>query len=168
MNSDRTHVITSEREIVLSRTIEAPRAMVFEAWTDPAQVVQWWGPTGFRTTTQKMEVKPGGVWRFCMHGPDGRDYENRITYSKVTRPELLVFKHGGEADVEPVSHETTVTFEKVNGGTRVTMTMVFESREAREHVVKEYGAIEGGKQTMDRLGEFLATSGGETGGGFVQ
>src|ERR1043165_8772141 len=137
MNSDRTHVITSEREIVLSRTIEAPRAMVFEAWTDPAQVVQWWGPTGFRTTTQKMEVKPGGVWRFCMHGPDGRDYENLITYLEVVRPEKLVYKHGGHVEVEPVNFHVTVMFDEAGPRrTKVTLTLTFPSGAALRHVVE--------------------------------
>ena len=68
-----------------------PPARVFDAWTDPEQVVQWWGPRGFTTTTHNMEVKPGGVWRFIMHGPDGRDYQNKITYLEVARPERLVY-----------------------------------------------------------------------------
>ena len=93
----------TDREIVISRLIDAPQERVFDAWTDPEQVVQWWGPNGFTTTTYKMEVKPGGVWRFVMHGPDGRDHQNKITYLEVVRPERLVFEHGGDDDLEPVS-----------------------------------------------------------------
>ena len=87
---------SADREIVITRLIDAPPARVFDAWTDPRQVVQWWGPRGFTTTTSKMDVKPGGVWGFVMHGPDGHDYQNRITYLEVVKPERLVYKHGGE------------------------------------------------------------------------
>ena len=97
----------TDREIVLSRLIDAPQELVFDAWTDPEQVGQWWGPSGFTTTTHKMEVKPGGVWRFVMHGPDGRDYQNKITYLEVVPPERLVYRHGGDEDLEPVSFQTT-------------------------------------------------------------
>jgi uncharacterized protein YndB with AHSA1/START domain len=81
---------SADREIVITRLIDAPPERVFDAWTDAAQVVQWWGPRGFTATTHKMDVRPGGVWRFVMHGPDGRDYQNKITYLEVVRPERLV------------------------------------------------------------------------------
>ena len=129
-----------------SRLLDAPRDLVFDAWTDPEQVVQWWGPRGFTTTTHEMEVKPGGVWRFVMHGPDGRDYQNKITYLEVVRPERLVYKHGGDEDPEPVSFQTTVTFVAEGDKTRVTMRAVFPTAEERDRVVKEYGAVEGGEQ----------------------
>ena len=108
----------TDREIVITRLIDAPRELVFDAWTDPEQVVQWWGPRGFTTTTHKMEVKPGGVWRFVMHGPDGRDYQNKITYLEIVPPERLVYRHGGDEDLEPVSFQTTVTFAAEGGKTR--------------------------------------------------
>src|SRR5262245_19065426 len=91
----------SDREIVLSRVFDAPRALVFKVWTDPTHLAKWWGPRGFSTTTERMEVNPGGQWRFCMHGPDGRDYQNLITYREVSPPSRLVYKHGGDKDVEP-------------------------------------------------------------------
>ena len=83
---------TSDREISATRIFDAPRDLVWRAWTDPQQIVQWWGPNGFTTTTYHMEVKPGGVWRLVMHGPDGRDYPNRITFLEVVEPERLVFR----------------------------------------------------------------------------
>jgi uncharacterized protein YndB with AHSA1/START domain len=109
-------------------------------------------------------VKPGGVWRFVMHGPDGRDYQNKITYLEVVRPERLVYKHGGEEDLEPVQFQTTVTFEEFGAQTKVTLRMVFPSAEERDRVVKEYGAIEGGQQTLARLSEHLASTAGTSGG----
>jgi uncharacterized protein YndB with AHSA1/START domain len=148
----------TDREIVISRLIDAPQERVFDAWTDPEQVVQWWGPNGFTTTTYKMEVKPGGVWRFVMHGPDGRDYQNKITYLEVVRPERLVFEHGGDDDLEPVSFQNTVTFVAEGGKTKVTMRSVFATKQERDRVAKEYGAIEGGEQHLARLGEHVTAS----------
>ena len=74
---------TSEREILLSRVFDAPRNLVWEAWTDPRQVAQWWGPNGFTTTIEVMDVRPGGHWRHVMHGPDGTDYPNDIVFLEV-------------------------------------------------------------------------------------
>src|SRR5215471_614497 len=135
---------TADREIVITRVFDAPRELVWEAWTDPKHVPQWWGPRGFTTTTNKMDVKPGGTWRFVMHGPDGRDYQNKITYLEVKKPERLVYKHGdaenGAAEgLEPVNFEVTVTFEAQGDRTRLTMRSVFPSAKAREFVVKTYG-----------------------------
>src|SRR5262245_6357165 len=93
-------VVIKDREISIERVFDAPRDLVFDVWTDPKHVGQWWGPKGFATTTFSMDVKPGGVWRFVMHGPDGRDYENKVTYIKVERPARLVYKHGGDEDAD--------------------------------------------------------------------
>ncbi len=149
---------TADREIVTTRDFDAPRELVFAAWTEVKHVSNWWGPNGFTTTTHRMDVRPGGEWRFVMHGPDGRDYQNKITYIEVERPERLVYTHGGEVELEPVDFHTTVTFAEVNGKTRVTMRAVFPSAEERDRVAREYGAIEGGQQTLARLAEHLAHS----------
>src|ERR1700674_4219468 len=84
---------TSDREIVVARVLDAPRALVFKMWTDPKHVAQWWGPNGFTITTYEMNVAPGGVWRFVMHGPDGRDYQNRVVYREIVEPERIVYEH---------------------------------------------------------------------------
>ena len=124
--------------------------------TDPNRPAQW-GPDGFTTTTSAFDMRPGGMWRFVMHGPDGRDYENRITFEEVVRPERLVYHHGGGGDdVEPVQFRTTVTFEDLGGRTRLTMRGVFPSAAERERVIKEYGADKGLVQTLARLGEYVA------------
>jgi len=150
---------TAAREIVLTRLVDAPRELVFEAWTKPEHVAQWWGPNGFSTTISEMDVRPGGVWRHVMHGPDGRDYVNNIVFLEVVRPERIVYKHQPEKGAEPVNHETTVTFVERAGKTEVTLRMLFASPAAREHIVKTYGAIEGGKQTLGRLDAYLSQNG---------
>src|SRR5438128_10473572 len=78
---------TADREIVVTRVFDAPRELVFEAWTDPTRVVQWWGPHGFTTTIHEMDVRPGGVWRFVMHGPDGTDYPNKVGFAEAAEPD---------------------------------------------------------------------------------
>ncbi|WP_216843047.1 SRPBCC family protein [Granulicella sp. S190] len=148
---------TAEREIVLTRVFDAPRAMVWEAWTDPKQVALWWGPKGFTTTIEVMDVRPGGVWKHVMHGPDGTDYPNESVFLEVVPRELLVYTlTGGRAGGPVVNIVKTATFEEVAGGTRVTMRHVFASAEARDENVRDYGSIEGGKQTLERLAGYLS------------
>ncbi len=157
---------TAAREIVVSRVFNAPREMVFKAWTDPDQVGQWWGPNGFTTTTREMDVRPGGVWRYTMHGPDGRDYPNRIIYDQVVQGRLLVYAHdddGGAA--EPISFQTTVTFDAHGDDqrqTKVTLKSVFPSTAERDHVIKTYGADEGGMEHLGCLAQYLAKTTGDT------
>ena len=143
------------RMIIATRVFDAPRSLVFEAWTDQKHLAQWWGPDGFSTTTRSMDIRSGGVWRFVMHGPDGRDYENRITYVEVVKPKRLVYRHGGGDDVEPVQFEVEVTFEEIGEQTQLTMRMVFPSAEERARVIKEYGADKGLVQTLARLSEYV-------------
>jgi uncharacterized protein YndB with AHSA1/START domain len=145
----------SEREIIFKRVFDAPRELVFDAWTDPEHLLHWWGPKGFTLTIQQIDMRPGGVWRFIMHGPDGRDYPNRVVYDEIARPERIVYSHGGD-ESEPVNFQVTATFTGRGGKTELTMRMAFPSAGERDRVVKEYGAIEGGNQTLDRLGERLA------------
>src|SRR3954464_6974153 len=152
---------SADREIVAVRVFDAPRELVWKLWTDPHHVAQWWGPNGFTNTIHEMDVRPGGVWRFVMHGPDGVDYQNKIVYVEVARPERLVYSH-----VSGPAFEMTVTFTEEGGKTRVTAHMLFESAELRDKVAKDFGAVEGLNQTLDRLGEQLAMktraeSGGE-------
>ncbi len=150
-----TSTDTSAREITSTRIINAPRELVYEVWTTPEHVIQWWGPEGFTNTFEEMEVKPGGVWRFIMHGPDGRDYPNKITFTEVVKNEKLAYEHTGDMDNDPTRFSVTVIFEAVGKMTQLTMRMVFVTAEQREKVVKEYGALEGQKQTLNKLEEFV-------------
>jgi len=141
----------SDREISASRLFDAPRELVWKMWTDPHHVAQWWGPRGFTNTIHEMNVRPGGHWRFHMHGPDGRNYRNEIVYHEIVEPERLVYDHISE----PFFH-VTATFREENGKTRVTLRSLFQSPEARRKVIETFGALEGMKQTLARLGEQLA------------
>jgi uncharacterized protein YndB with AHSA1/START domain len=157
-NKARGEDIDAEQDatIVITRIFDAPRELVFDAWTDPKHLAEWWGPNGFSITTRAFDMQPGGTWRLVMHGPDGRDYENRIVYEEIVRPERLVYRHPGGEDVEPVRFQTTVTFEDLGGKTRLTMRMLFPSAAERQRVAEKYRAVEGGRQTLERLAQYVA------------
>ena len=147
-------------EILVSRLFDAPRELAWQAMTDPRHIVHWWGPRGFTTTIQEMDVRPGGVWTLVMHGPDGTDSPNHSVFQEVVYPERLVFAHGGSRPGGPEADFIgTWTFEAVGDQTRVTIHMVFPTAAQRDIVVKEYGALEGAKQTLERLSEHLPRMG---------
>lgn len=147
----------ADREIVITRVLNAPRDLVWKAWTDPRHVVHWWGPTGFTNTLHEMDVRPGGVWRHVMHGPDGTDYPNKVVYLEVVKPERLVYSHGDDVEGHACQFHVTVTFAKQQGGkTKVTLRMLFETAAQRDETVK-FGAVEGGNQTLDRLEAYVAS-----------
>jgi uncharacterized protein YndB with AHSA1/START domain len=149
-----------EREIVISRVFDAPRELVWDAMTNPLHVVNWWGPRGFTTTIEEMDVRPGGVWKHVMHGPDGTDFPNHSVFTEVAKPERISYSNGGGREGDRrVGFEATWTFETEEAGkTKTTIRMVFPSAAERERVVRDYGAIEGGKQTLERLAERLAAA----------
>ena len=151
-----TDVAVKGAEIVFTRIFDAPRELVFEAWTHAEKIAEWWGPDGFTTTTRS--VRPGGVWRFVMHGPDGRDYQNRIVYEEAAPPERLVYAHVGAEDTEAVNFRVTVIFQDSGGKTKPTMRQIFPSVAERERVERTYGAREGALQTLARLAGYLAAA----------
>lgn len=148
----------ADREIVISRVFEAPRELVWEAWTNPKHVAQWWGPNGFKTTIHEMDVRQGGVWRHTMHGPDGTDYPNKSVFTEIVIPDRIVYLHGGGKKGGPgAQFEGTWTFEDQGGRTKLTIRMLFPTQADRDRVIAEYGAVEGGKQTLARLATHLTT-----------
>ena len=148
---------TADREIVTTRLLDAPRELVWKMFTDPKHVGNWWGPDGFTNTIHEMDVRPGGVWRFMMHGPDGTDYPNKVEYHEVVEHERLVFTHG---DDKGYAFDSSVVFEDRGGKTLVTLRAVFKTVEERAYVVRERGAIEGAKQTLARLDAYLRAANG--------
>ena len=146
----------SDREIVLSRVFDAPRELVFKAWTDSRHVAEWWGPNGFTTTVHEMDVRPGGVWRFVMHSPDGVDFDNKIVFHEVVEPERLVFTHSS-GEVGDAGFESIVTFVDEGGKTRLTLRQLYATVAEREYVAREYHAVEMGHQTFDRFAAYLVT-----------
>ncbi len=148
----------ADREIAMTRLIAAPPELVFAAFTDRHHISEWWGPNGFTTTTYEMDVRVGGQWLFTMHGPDGTDYENRVRYTEVRRPEYLAYDHdGGDGSDGKYVFKADITFAPEDGKTRVTLRLVSATPEQRAEMAK-FGAIEGGHQTLARLDAYLANT----------
>jgi uncharacterized protein YndB with AHSA1/START domain len=146
----------SEREMVVTRRFHAPIELVWDAWTSAAQLEAWWGPDGFTTTTSAFDLTPGGQWACTMHGPDGTDYPNLITFREIVHGRRLAYSQsGGRVGGPPMRFETTVVFERDDVGTRVTFRALFASAAERRQVIEEYGAYEGAHQTLDRLADHL-------------
>ena len=146
---------TADREIVISRVISAPRELVFEAFTEVRHLSRWWGPEGFTTTTRAFEFRVGGEWDFVMHGPDGTDYQDWITWTEITPPERIALLHG-ESRGDPNAFESVLTFAPDGAATRIEMRTVFPTKELRDEAVEKYHAIEGGQQTLGNLAAYLA------------
>ena len=143
-------------ELRFTRSYDAPRALLFAAWTDPRHIGNWWGPAGFTTTTRAMEVRVGGVWDYVMHGPDGTDYPGRAVYREIEKPLRLTFSHvGGRAEDPHLTCEFCVTFEELGGKTQLTLRMIFPTARAAAHA-RELGAEGGGTESLERLARALA------------
>ena len=140
---------TGDRELRLSRVLDAPVELVWEVFTDPNHIAQWWGPNGFKNTITRMEVKPGGKWDLVMHGPDGTDYKNESVYLEVVTHRKIVFEH-----VSP-KFTATIGFEGRGEQTLLTWHMLFESAEQFIQVVKTFKADEGLKQNIEKLSRYL-------------
>lgn len=149
----------SSNQIRLTRVYDAPVRAVWEAWTDPEQIAKWWGPRGFTLTTHSKELRPGGTWRYTMHGPDGVDYPNIATYHVVEPRKTLVYDHGATDDTPPLFH-VTVTFSEEAGKTTLELAFTLASPEAAAEMARHIKRA-GGNATWDRLAEHLdeATTG---------
>lgn len=146
--------LPTDREIVLSRVFDAPRERVFRAYTDPKAIPQWWGPRDYTTTVDKMDVRPGGAWRFVQVAPDGTKHAFHGTYREIRPPERIVDTFEYEPAPGHVLVET-VTFDSVPGGrTKVTVTSRFDTKADRDGMIAS-GMEFGARQTMERLAEYL-------------
>src|SRR5688500_9205401 len=145
---------TADREIVISRVIDAPPALVFEAFTEVRHLSRWWGPEGFTTTTRSFEFRVGGEWVFVMHGPDGTDYQEWISWTEIVPPERISLLHG-ESRGDPNAFESVLTFAPDAAATRIEMRTVFPTKGMRDEAVETYHAIEGGQQTLSKLDAYV-------------
>jgi uncharacterized protein YndB with AHSA1/START domain len=133
-----------DREIVSTRVMNAPRELVWRAWTEPEHLAKWWGPLGFTNSFQEFNLKPGGTWRFVMHGPDGKDYQNECVFVEITRPERIILDH-----VSTPKFRITAAFEEIAGKTRVVFRQLFETSGVYD-AVKGF-AVPGNEQNFDRF-----------------
>lgn len=141
---------TKDRELIISRVLDAPVKLVWEVWKNPDHIKNWWGPEGFTNTIHKMEFWPGGTWEFVMHGPDGTDYKNKSIFKEIIEGEKIVFDH-----VSGPKFTTTVTFEAQGEKTYIHWHMLFETAEQFQQTVKTFKADEGLKQNIVRMNAYL-------------
>jgi uncharacterized protein YndB with AHSA1/START domain len=146
---------SKSNKIEITRIYDAPVAMVWDAWVDPAQVAQWWGPRGFTLTTEQKDVRPGGTWTYMMHGPDGTNYPNKTLFHEVDKHKRLVYDHGANDDRPPMFRVTVLFTELAGKKTQMEMTMALRTAEEAEQT-RKFIKQAGGDSTWDRLAEFLA------------
>ncbi len=139
----------TDRDILTTRLLAAPRARVFAAWIDPVQLARWWGPEGFTNDFEAFDPRPGGHWRFTMRAPDGTGFPNHSVFRELTPPERIVFDH-----LSGPNFQVTTTFAEAEGGTLLSFRMRFASPEECE-AIKRY-ALVGNEQVFDRLAALLA------------
>src|ERR1700720_1438726 len=143
---------TKDRELILTRTLNAPIDLVWEVWTKPERIANWWGPNGFTSTITEMDVNPGGEWNLVMHGPDGTDYKNKSVFKEVILHKKIVYEH-----VSSPKFLATINFETQGDKTLITWHMLFNTREEFIQVVKTFKADEGLKQNMEKLDVYVTT-----------
>jgi len=137
------------REIVTTRVFDAPRDLVFQAWTDPEQLKLWWGPRGFSNSFESFDFKPGGLWKYTMHGPGGRDFPGEMQFVEIVEPERIVMDHLG-----PPQFRLTALFEELGSRTKLTFRQLFATAAVHDGV-KRY-AMPGNEENLDKLSEHLA------------
>ncbi len=147
--------LTVDRELTVSRVIDAPRDLVFKAWTEPEQIARWWGPKGYTTVEYQMDVRPGGAYRFVMRSPEGTDHRKRGIYREIVVPERIVFTFAWEEPDGRLGHEllVTVTLEDLGSTTRLTLHQgLFDKVEWRDsHVL-------GWTSCLERFADYMTTA----------
>jgi|HubBroStandDraft_2_1064218.scaffolds.fasta_scaffold15293_4 uncharacterized protein YndB with AHSA1/START domain len=142
----------ASREIVTTRVFDAPRELVFRAWTDPKALVKWWGPNGFTTTSQEFDLRPGGAWRLVMHGPNGTDYPGEFRFVEIAGPERLVLDH-----VSLPNFRLSIFFEELDGKTKIIFRQLFDTPQSYRSV--KHLAVPGNEQLFDKFAVELAAMG---------
>ncbi|WP_197062613.1 SRPBCC family protein [Muricauda sp. MAR_2010_75] len=138
------------RSVHIKRTLHAPIELVWEVWSKPEHIAQWWGPSGFTNTIHKMDFQDGGEWNFIMHGPDGKNYPNRSVFKEIVPLEKIVYEHFNPHFI------TTVLFEANEEETTIDWTVVFDTAEMLQTLIKTHRADEGLKQNLEKLANYLS------------
>ncbi|TGK86701.1 ATPase [Leptospira noumeaensis] len=156
MINKNTETIIENNKVTYKRYFDVDANLLFEVWSKPEHLSEWWGPDGFTLTIKSLDFSDGGIWEFVMHGPDGHDYKNKIQFIEIKKPKLISYKHigDGEGD-EDVNFQSRIIFESSGEGTNLIMEQIFSSKQELERVNAKYGAIEGGKQHVGNLAKYL-------------
>lgn len=146
-----------DRDITVSRVLDAPPERVWQAMTDPRSLSHWWGPRGCTATIQTMDLRPGGEWIYRMNVYGLTSFQNRSVFTEVVEPERIVYTNGSGKDGRTASDfESALILEPEGGQTNVTFRLVFATPFFRDQFARKYSAVDGGKQTLDRLAAYLA------------
>lgn len=154
-----------DREVVIARVVDGGREAAFEAWADPKQIVQWFGPDGFSIETDEIDIRPGGRWRFDMVAPDGTRYSNRMLFHRIEAPALIEVEHGSDTEDDPERFRMLVTFDAQDNGKTVVTLRQMHPNAARRRAVIGFGAVEYGAQTLGKLADHVAGRSGAAGAG---
>ena len=159
MPADRPYFHRAEpaRVLLVDRLLTAPPETVWSAFESAAALARWWGPAGFSLTTQVFDFRVGGEWAYTMHGLDGTDYPNRCRYSAIIPEMGFRYSQSGGRAGDMTGFEGEVRLEPVQDLTRVVIELHFASAADRDRVVRDYGALEGGHQTLARLAALVET-----------
>ena len=140
---------TTDREIVISRLLNAPLELVWEVWTNPEHIKNWWGPNDFTCTIHQMDVKKDGVWNLTMHGPDGTNYENQSIFKEIVKHKKIVYEH------IQAKFTATIELERQGNKTQLSWRMLFETKEEFLRVIREHHADQGLKQNIEKLKTYI-------------
>lgn len=156
MIKNNLETVVEENKVTYKKYFDVPVDLLFEVWSKPEHLMEWWGPDGFTLTIKSLDFSNGGIWEFIMHGPDGHDYQNKIQFINIHKPKSILYKHigDGEGD-EDVNFQSRIIFEAAGEGTNLIMEQIFSSKQELERVNEKYGAIEGGKQHIGNLAKYL-------------
>lgn len=154
MNKMNVTAEPGKQDIILTRVFDAPRELVFQAYTDPKLVPQWWGPRKYETIVDKMELKKGGLWRYINRGEDGQEFAFNGVYHEIVAPERLIYTYEFEGVPPGKASIVTITFEAQGGKTKLTDKSLFQSVDDRDMVLQS-GMEEGAAETFDRFDELL-------------
>jgi uncharacterized protein YndB with AHSA1/START domain len=142
---------TKDREMRSVTSFKVSPEVMWQAWTRPEYIVHWWGPDGFTNTIDIMDVREGGEWKFTMHGPDGTNFPNRSVFKEIVPLKKIVFEHFNP------HFFTTVLFESKGNETQVDWTLLFDTVEMRDIIVKTHKADEGQRQNLEKLDRYLSS-----------
>jgi uncharacterized protein YndB with AHSA1/START domain len=163
---EKTKVSTNleDRTLVVERVFDAPREIVWKAWTEPERIARWWGPRGWQTSNAAFDFRPGGVWHYCMRGPDGLESWGKALYREIVPPERIVYVDvfsDKDGNVAPGMPEMLVTIEfaDLGGKTRISARTEFATREQMQSIL-DMGVVQGLTETWDRLEEYLSSETG--------
>lgn len=145
----------SDREVVFSRVLAAPREKVWRICSDAEHLRHWWGPTGYSITTQRFEFRPKGIWQFTMHGPDGSDNPNQIVFEEIEAPSRLVYSNTWDMPGIPLAFTGILELADQGSRTRLSLRLVFRDATDMRTAAERYGVNPGGVQTLDRLEQYL-------------